>query len=110
LQRKNNTGFGLSSKELISIQDVLRSYPGIKPAFIFGSRAKGDFRPGSDIDIALEGEGLTVGDQLSVLGMLDELNLPYLIDLVILDRIESKDLVEQIHRVGREFFLSKNKW
>lgn len=110
MQRKNNTGFGLSSKELISIQDVLRSYPGIKRAFIFGSRAKGDFRPGSDIDIALEGEGLTVGDQLNVLRMLDELNLPYLIDLVILDRIESKDLVENIHRVGREFFRSKNKW
>lgn len=83
---------------------VIMDAGNIREALIFGSRAKGNFRPGSDIDLALKGVGLTLKDILRLTAALDELDLPYHIDLVIYDRITEPDLKDHIDRLGIDLF------
>jgi len=50
--------FGLTREDLETITAVLRRYPAVETALIFGSRAKGNFRRGSDVDMTLKGSTL----------------------------------------------------
>lgn len=79
---------------------IIQKSPNIQDAILFGSRAKGTFSPGSDIDIALKGKDIVLNDVLDLKTALEELNLPYKFDLVIYDRITEEALKEHITRVG----------
>jgi predicted nucleotidyltransferase len=96
--------FGLSPQVIERIQSVFRKNSAIHEVVIYGSRAKGTFKPGSDIDLAVVGPGLNAGDLLSLDLLLDDLSLPYKIDLSLLHLIEQKDLLEHIRRVGQVFY------
>lgn len=96
--------FGLPDQVRYSMQSVFSHYPQIQRVLIYGSRAKGNYRPGSDIDVALIGSSVD-NDVLSrVLVELDELNMPYLLDVSVLQEIESASLLEHIQRVGQVFY------
>ena len=69
-------------------------------AILYGSRAKGDFQPGSDIDLTLKGEVLTLKDIAEIKTTLDDLLLPYLFDISIFEHIDNPDLLEHIQRAG----------
>lgn len=101
---KKDPEFGLSSEDVSRIQNILATCPGIKKGYIFGSRVMGTHRPGSDIDIALSGEDLTLQDQLRILCLLDDLNLPYSFDLILLNRTDNEDLILHIRRVGKVIY------
>lgn len=92
--------YGLSEEEFDSIKKVIASEKKVSQAILFGSRAKGNFRPGSDIDIALKGKNLGLTELNSLYSALDNLPLIYKFDLVIFDRITEPALVEHIERVG----------
>lgn len=94
--------FGLSEKTIERICSVLASYSAVQKAYIYGSRAKGNFREGSDIDIAMSGEIDTklLGD---IAYDLDELMLPYTIDLSVYEKLRNDKLREHIDRVGKVF-------
>ena len=70
---------------------------------LFGSRALGTHRPASDIDLALFGKQLTIGDLISLRSALAELNLPVEIDLLIYDQISNTDLKHHIDTHGKEW-------
>ena len=91
--------FGLRDEDFKKIETVLRSYPKIQDAIIFGSRAKGTYRYGSDIDIALKGsiDLRLINDLLQAM---DELFLPYTFDLVDYASIDNQEFREHIDRVG----------
>ena len=95
---------GLSAGTLEQICATLARFPQVEKGVLYGSRAKGNFKPGSDIDLTLRGEGLT----LSLLGdidlALDDLLLPYEIDLSIYDQLGPAELVAHIDRVGRVIY------
>ena len=95
---------GLSAATLEQICTTLARFPQVEKGVLYGSRAKGNFKPGSDIDLTLRGEGLT----LSLLGdidmALDDLLLPYEIDLSIYDQLGHAELVAHIDRVGRVIY------
>lgn len=95
--------FGLSEKTIERICSVLSSYSAVQKAFIYGSRAKGNFREGSDIDIALTGviDTKILGD---IADDLDELLLPYTIDLTGYETLKNDNLREHIDRVGKLFY------
>ena len=97
-------GMGLSAATMEQICATLARFPQVEKGVVYGSRAKGNFKPGSDIDLTLRGEGLT----LSLLGdidmALDDLLLPYEIDLSVYDQIRHADLVAHIDRVGRVIY------
>ncbi|MCW8840372.1 MAG: nucleotidyltransferase domain-containing protein [Gammaproteobacteria bacterium] len=95
---------GLSEETIRQINTVFAAHPEIERVILYGSRAKGNYRPGSDIDLTITGEPLSLTQLARIEEELDDLLLPYKIDLSELRRIESSDLREQIHRVGRTFY------
>ncbi|MBI2026902.1 MAG: nucleotidyltransferase domain-containing protein [Deltaproteobacteria bacterium] len=97
--------FGLSEENIEMMSAVFRKYPNIKKAIIYGSRAMGNYKPGSDIDLVIDGVLMNMSELLSVKEELDELQLPYKIDLCLMHEIDNENLVEHITRVGIEFYL-----
>jgi len=95
---------GLSAATVAEIHAVLARFPEVEIAMLYGSRAKGNFKPGSDVDLTLLGPGLT----LKILGQIqDDLEdglLPYRFDVSILDQITQSDLLDHIRRVGVAFY------
>ncbi|MDH4455189.1 MAG: nucleotidyltransferase domain-containing protein [Verrucomicrobiota bacterium] len=96
--------FGLPEKTMEKISGVLAGHPEVEKAILYGSRAKGNYKNGSDIDLTLVGSGLGYRDLLTIMGELDDLLLPYTIDLSILSMIDHEGLREHIQRVGQEFY------
>ncbi|RRB01076.1 nucleotidyltransferase domain-containing protein [Larkinella rosea] len=99
--------YGLDDTDLNAITAVLARNHRVGQAILFGSRAKGSHRPGSDIDIALKGPELTFDDLLNLSVALDDLWLPLRFDLVLYDRINEPALREQIQKTG-QVLLSKS--
>lgn len=92
--------FGLPPQTLARIGAELAQTAHLERALVFGSRAKGNYRPGSDIDIALVGPALTDAEQRALEDRLEELMLPYTIDLCRVEIIDNPALLEHIQRVG----------
>lgn len=98
--------FGLKPETMARINGVLAAHPEIEQAVLYGSRAKGNYRVGSDIDLCLKGDALSLTQLLKVENELDDLLLPYKIDLSVLHALDNPDLVEHIKRVGVVFYTS----
>jgi predicted nucleotidyltransferase len=96
--------FGLSADTISKIQTVFKNFPEIEKAIIYGSRAKGNFRIGSDIDLTLLGEQLDLSILHKIENDLDDLLLPYKIDLSILIQIQNPELLNQINIYGIVFY------
>jgi predicted nucleotidyltransferase len=96
--------FGLKTETIEAIREVLAKYPEVEKAILYGSRAKGNYRPGSDIDLTLIGEKLNLSTLQKIENELDDLLLPYKIDLSIYKQIQNKELLEHIERVGKVIF------
>jgi predicted nucleotidyltransferase len=98
--------FGRTEQDIASIIQVLRLHPEVKEALIFGSRAMGNYKPGSDIDIVLKGR---VSEAL-VMTVNVELNertpLPYRFDLVAYDLLSDSPLKEHIDHHARSFYVN----
>jgi type I restriction enzyme S subunit len=92
--------YGLKAIHIDKIISVFDKYPDIYKAILYGSRAKGNYREGSDIDISLVGDQLNLNKLLRIETELDDLLLPYNIDISIFDKIENQELIQHIKRVG----------
>lgn len=96
--------FGLADIEFQALCNVLASVPEIEEAIIYGSRARGTNRMASDIDLTLKGDGLTYL-QLALLDeRIDDLYLPYFVDLSLYSMLKNPDLLDSIHREGKVFY------
>lgn len=98
------TTTGLNHSDVKKIQSVFYLHPEIEKAILFGSRAKGNYKPASDIDLTLVGNDLTLTIQQTIENELDDLLLPYKFDISIYHTITSNELVDHIKRVGQLFF------
>jgi predicted nucleotidyltransferase len=98
---------GISETNLEEIRDFAMKYPTIEKIVLYGSRAKGNFRPGSDLDMVLIGDELKLKDQLSFWGDLDDSYQPYLFDVAILSHIKNQSLLDHIQRVGKVIYKKK---
>jgi predicted nucleotidyltransferase len=92
--------FGLEPDDLAGIIRVISQNPKIEEIVLFGSRAKGSYHSGSDIDLALKGKNLQIDDILDASIRLDELELPFKMDLILFERISEQALIDHINRVG----------
>jgi predicted nucleotidyltransferase len=101
---KENRQFGLLRKDIDSLISILRTNTKVDKIILFGSRAKGNFDPGSDIDIAIKGQLLKLDDILESKVRIENLSLPYKIDLIIYESINEPDLISHIDRVGVSLF------
>lgn len=102
-----NMPYGINQKIIDKINKTFSKCTNIDEAILYGSRAKGNFKPGSDIDLTLKGEKLNL-KQLNKINIdLDDLLLPYTFDLSIFHQISNPDLIEHIKRVGKKFYTRK---
>ncbi len=98
--------FGLSEKSFNAIVDTLRAFPRIEDVLIFGSRALGNAKNGSDVDLALRGARVDERTAAAVSTLLnEELPLPYYFDVLVFDSIEDTALLEHIKKHGQSIFL-----
>ncbi len=97
--------FGIEEDTLQKIRTVLAHHPQVQKATLYGSRAKGTHKAGSDIDLTLQGgDDLTLQVLYKIMQELDDLLLPYTIDLSICSMINDPALTEHIQRVGMTFY------
>ncbi|EYE87531.1 DNA polymerase III subunit beta [Fervidicella metallireducens AeB] len=100
--------FGLRESDLEYIINTIKHFPEIERAVIFGSRAKGNYKPGSDIDIAIYGEAITFDILSKLHSMLeDESPLPYMFDIVDFTHLNHNELKDHIERVGKVIYEVK---
>ncbi len=92
--------FGLDPEVISKILKVLYSNSKVDQVILYGSRAKGNFKKGSDIDLTLKGEEVNSHLVFNLETQLDDLMLPYLIDLSAYGEINNPSLIEHIDRVG----------
>jgi len=95
--------FGLKESVISSLGDIFLKYPKIDKVIIYGSRAKGNYKEGSDIDLAIIGD-IDTPTLYKIFFDIDELLLPYKVDLTIFNKIKNSALKEHIERVGKVFY------
>ncbi|MBI5877284.1 MAG: nucleotidyltransferase domain-containing protein [Chloroflexi bacterium] len=97
--------YGLKETTILKVCALLTRFPQVDKAVLYGSRAKGNYKGGSDIDLTLcGGADLTLRVLYRIMDELDDLLLPYTIDLSIYTNISDPDLIEHIQRVGMTFY------
>jgi len=97
--------FGLENIDIQKIQKVFASFPEVEKAILYGSRAKGNYKKGSDIDLCLVGENLNLTIINAISTQIDDLLLPYMFDISIFHQISNADLIDHINRVGKLFYI-----
>ena len=96
--------FGLKDFQIESIQQCFANFPKIEQVIVYGSRAKGNFKTGSDIDLTILADEFDYSELLKLENQLDDLLLPYKIDLSLKKHIDNPDLIAHIERVGLVFY------
>ncbi len=96
--RRHDTG--LPAEAIERLLEVFADYPEIAAIRLFGSRAKGNYRHGSDIDLCLEAPTLSAARRLQMETRIDDLLLPWRVDLVLRHEIDLPALLAHIDRVG----------
>lgn len=94
---------GLLSAQRDSIKALLSTQPKVEQAILYGSRAKGTYLRGSDIDLTLKGD-LSLSELHALELAIDDLLLPYELDLSVYKLINNQDLLDHIERVGKLFY------
>lgn len=98
--------FGLPVTVVKNLCSIFAQYQQINRVIIYGSRAKGNYRNGSDIDLSIDGT-VTMSQLLEIENKIDDLLLPWSVDLSILHQIENKGFVEHIKRCGSIFYQNE---
>ena len=99
--------FGLENQDLERICKIFNQFPDINSVILFGSRSMGNFKKGSDVDLALVGNiNPSTLNRVKFL-LNEEIPLPYFFDVVIYTEIESKELKNHIDHHGTTLYQKK---
>jgi len=101
--------YGLKNQTIEKINQIFARYQEVENVILYGSRAKGNHKKGSDIDLTLIGENLNLQLLNKISLDLDDLLLPHKIDLSIYDQISNSDLIDHILRVKKIFYKKQSK-
>ncbi len=91
---------GLPQSALDKLCSIFQQHDAIESVLVYGSRAKGNYRRGSDIDLTIKGRALTFAELRQIEDQIDDLFLPYTVDLSQYEQLSNPDLIEHIDRVG----------
>ncbi len=95
---------GLPESAVAKLRAIFSEYPEIDRVILYGSRALGSCRTGSDIDLTLEAKGMNLSELLAIENRIDDLLLPWKVDLSLRHKIENPELLAHIDRVGVTFY------
>lgn len=96
--------FGLPPAILDKLNSVFAQHRAIASVLIYGSRAKGTYRPGSDIDLTIEGDDIPFAELMRIEDQIDDLMLPYTVDLSQYRQLGNAELIAHIDRVGVKIY------
>jgi type I restriction enzyme R subunit len=100
--------YGLKTDVIDKVRTALAGFAQIHSAILYGSRAKGNYKPGSDIDLTLVTDRDLPNNFLNrVLTAIDDLDLIYTFDISLLHQIDNANLLDHIQRVGVEFYNAR---
>ena len=99
--------YGLDRNVIHSLAGIFKSTDTVDEVIIFGSRAKGNFGDGSDIDLAIKGKAIEFNTILNLMRKVEDLGLLYKIDLQNYQKISDKNVLDHIQRVGKIFWKRK---
>lgn len=91
--------YGVSETSWQKIIEIFMQQSLVERVVLFGSRAKGNYRDGSDIDLCLYGN-ISFAQIYILQDLLDDLMLPYKFDLIVYNTINNLELIDHIERVG----------
>lgn len=93
--------YGLKASDLDVISEIFERFPDVESAWVYGSRALGTQKQGSDVDIALKGKDISRDTVVKISALLNEESpLPYHFDITNYHTIKNVQLKEHIDRVG----------
>ncbi|MFI3242550.1 MAG: nucleotidyltransferase domain-containing protein [Alphaproteobacteria bacterium] len=93
--------FGISNSSYSVILEYFKQNTNIKKVVVFGSRAMGNYKNGSDIDFAIWGDELL---ETKIKADLEELKTPYMYDVVVFDDLQKEELKNHIMELGKVFY------
>ncbi|MCC3359715.1 nucleotidyltransferase family protein [Bacillus sp. REN16] len=97
--------YGLIERDLGYILKAIRNFKEIERVILFGSRAMGNFKKGSDVDLAIVGEEITSKVIYELDDLLNEVYpLPYFFDIIQYEEINNQHLLEHINTVGKVLY------
>lgn len=100
-----NSHFGITEKSYNYIVAYLKTKPQIEKVILFGSRAKGNYKKGSDIDLAIKGKESSPEFAIDIESFInEEIPVPYTVDIVDYNSLKKKELKDHIDRVGVLFY------
>lgn len=99
--------YGLSDNVFEKIKKIAQSNDKYK-FILFGSRARGDYKENSDIDLAIK-SNVIQEDKYKIMNEIDLLDVIYKIDLVFVDKDTKKELIESIERDGVDIIWKDTK-
>ena len=102
------TQYGLKPHIIENIQKVFESFSEVEKVILYGSRAKGNYRTGSDIDLTIIGTDIDLSKLNEIELSLDDLMLPYTFDVSLMSHISNEGLLDHIKRVGKDFYIKSN--
>ena len=97
--------FGLKQETLEKINNVFQHYEQVEEVILYGSRAKGNYKEGSDIDLTIKGKDLNIFLLNKISDDLDNLMLPYKFDLSIYNYLQNLDIIDHIEKIGVNFYM-----
>jgi uncharacterized protein len=102
--------FGLIDSDLVFLSNLFQKYTSIDEVIIFGSRAKGNYKNGSDVDLAIKSQSIG-NEELNAMddALNENSNLPYKFDIVHYEKIQTPELKDHIDRVGKSLFVTPPK-
>ena len=100
--------FGLKDSEINALRETLASIPEVEEAIIYGSRARGTNKAFSDIDITLKGNNLTYLQLALLDAKIDDLYLPYFVDLSLFSMLRNEELIESVEREGKVLYRNES--
>jgi len=105
----NNLDYGLNERDMHTISSILSNYDEVKQVLIFGSRAKGNYHAGSDIDMAIAGNVVWYKTLRKIKNDFSDSSLPYNVDVINFESLTNEDLKNHILRVGKPIYSIENK-
>ncbi len=106
MKKGSTNKYGLSERDISTIQGILVKYPEVNNVLIFGSRATDSSKQGSDIDLAILNDGIDDKTISRIRGEFEESSLPYRVDIVLYAGLIHQNLKDHIDRVGISFYKS----
>ncbi len=104
MAEKRRNRYGLTERDMNTFRSVFKNYPEVKRVHVFGSRAKGNYHLGSDVDLAVMNKGVAVNKLDQIKADFEESSLPYVVDLVDFTRLDKQVFIDHINRVGVPFY------